>query len=97
MRHSILFLLTASITLTQIGNVQADTITGWRADGTGHYPGAEPVLNWSASENVLWKTPLPNWGNCMPVLVGENGLRGIHLDHRVELRLEAVDLLGADP
>ncbi len=44
---------------------------GWRADGTGIYPKAQPVLEWSAGGNVIWKTALPAWGNGMPVLVGD--------------------------
>jgi len=59
------------MTLIQTGSIQADTISGWRNDGTGYYPEAEPVINWSASESVIWKTPLPDWGNCMPVLVDD--------------------------
>ncbi|MBI2192513.1 MAG: PQQ-like beta-propeller repeat protein [Planctomycetes bacterium] len=44
---------------------------GWRADGTGRYPEANPPLRWSANENVLWKTPMPNWSNASPVLAGD--------------------------
>ncbi len=44
---------------------------GWRTDGSGRYPSANPVLEWSTTENVVWKTPLPDKGNSMPVLVGD--------------------------
>jgi len=44
---------------------------GWRTDGTGIYPSTNPVLKWSADENVIWKTVLPEWGNSMPVLSGD--------------------------
>ena len=44
---------------------------GWRTDGTGRYPEADPPVKWSATENVLWKTPMPSWSNATPVLVGD--------------------------
>jgi hypothetical protein len=44
---------------------------GWRGDGTGRYPGATPAIEWSETKNVVWKTPLPSWGNASPVPVGD--------------------------
>lgn len=44
---------------------------GWRTDGTGRYPDAKPPINWSATEKVVWKTPLPAWSNASPVIVGD--------------------------
>ena len=44
---------------------------GWRHDGTGQYPAAEPAIEWSTSKNVIWKTVLPERGNSMPVIVGD--------------------------
>lgn len=44
---------------------------GWRYDGSGHYPNADPPERWSTTENVLWSTPLPSWGNGSPVVSGE--------------------------
>jgi outer membrane protein assembly factor BamB len=29
---------------------------GWRGDGSGRFPGATPVIEWSATKNVRWKT-----------------------------------------
>jgi outer membrane protein assembly factor BamB len=43
---------------------------GWRADGTGLYPAAEPVAKWSAKRNVLW-TAKVGAGCSSPVLVGK--------------------------
>jgi len=48
-----------------------DEVAGWRTDWTGKYPDADPPTTWSATENVVWKTPMPAWGNATPVLVGE--------------------------
>ncbi|MCG3180252.1 MAG: hypothetical protein BIFFINMI_02610 [Phycisphaerae bacterium] len=44
---------------------------GWRTDGTGRYPDATPATEWSADKNVVWKTPLDNWSNATPVIVGD--------------------------
>lgn len=34
---------------------------GWRNDGSGHYPGATPPLEWSADRNIVWTTKIgPN-------------------------------------
>ena len=44
--------------------------TGWRADGSGRYPDATPPTTWSATENILWKTPLPGQGFGSPIVVG---------------------------
>jgi len=41
---------------------------GWRMDGTGCYSNASPPTEWSATKNVLWSAPLPNWSNASPVL-----------------------------
>jgi outer membrane protein assembly factor BamB len=44
---------------------------GWRTDGTGLYPKAAPQTQWGPATRVLWATPLPQWSNALPVLVGE--------------------------
>ncbi len=50
-----------------------DRPVGWRADGTGQYPSATPVTNWSATENVLWKTEVGT-GYSSPIVVGSRVL-----------------------
>jgi outer membrane protein assembly factor BamB len=47
------------------------SVVGWRTDGTGQYPSADPVTTWSQTANVIWSTPLDNWGNASPVIVGD--------------------------
>jgi outer membrane protein assembly factor BamB len=47
------------------------TAVGWRSNGLGVYPDAQPPVKWSATENVLWKTPLPGKSNASPILVGD--------------------------
>ena len=49
----------------------AQPVVGWRTDGTGRYPDADPPITWSAQENVVWKTPMPDWSNATPVVVGD--------------------------
>jgi outer membrane protein assembly factor BamB len=46
---------------------------GWRGpSGTGVAPaGQKPPLTWSATENVLWKAPVPGRGHSSPTVVGE--------------------------
>src|SRR5687767_1706413 len=42
---------------------------GWRGEnGLGISPETTLPLKWSATENVLWKTPLPERGNSTPVV-----------------------------
>ncbi|MFH1730358.1 MAG: PQQ-binding-like beta-propeller repeat protein [Planctomycetota bacterium] len=48
----------------------AQEAAGWRTDGTGKYPSATPVTEWSTTKNVVWKTKMPSWGNATPVLAG---------------------------
>ncbi len=44
-------------------------VVGWRMDGDGRYPDANPPMSWSTSEGVVWKTSMPAWSNSSPVLV----------------------------
>jgi outer membrane protein assembly factor BamB len=53
------------------GLAAAETTVGWRANGLGVYPDAQPPVKWSATENIIWKTPLPGKSNASPILVGD--------------------------
>src|SRR5688572_1209953 len=44
-----------------------DSWPGWRGNGSGVASGAPPI-EWSASENVRWKTPVPGKGLSSPVI-----------------------------
>ena len=46
---------------------------GWRMDGDGRYPDANPPIHWSPDDNVVWKTVMPAWSNASPVLWAEGG------------------------
>lgn len=42
---------------------------GWRGDGSGRYPTAEPLIRWSAKSDILWKTEVGS-GVSSPIVVG---------------------------
>ncbi len=44
---------------------------GWRMDGTGRYAASDPPTTWSAGQGIVWRTPMPTWGNASPVVVGD--------------------------
>lgn len=46
-------------------------VSGWRSDGTGKFPTATPLTKWSATEGVIWKTPLPKQSNASPTVVND--------------------------
>ena len=43
---------------------------GWRRDGGGVYPDADPPIKWSTESNVRWKAKMPARSNALPVLTG---------------------------
>jgi hypothetical protein len=49
----------------------AEPAVGWRYDGSGRYPAAEPPNGWSAEKNVLWKSSSLGRAISSPVVVGE--------------------------
>ena len=61
------FLLLASF----VQSALAAEPVGWRTDGTGKYPDANPPIHWSLTENVVWATPMPSWSNSTPIIVGD--------------------------
>jgi len=74
---SLLTMACASAAMTLV------SATGWRTDGTGLYPEAKPVLEWSTDKNVVWKTEMPDWGNSMPVLVEDKLFLNVEPDKLV--------------
>jgi len=46
-------------------------VVGWRVDGVGSSPDADPVTDWSDGKDVVWATPMPAPSNAIPILVGE--------------------------
>ena len=50
---------------------RAGNTIGWRTDGSGSYPDAQPPLEWSTTKNVVWCTPMPGYGVSHPVILGQ--------------------------
>lgn len=61
LRNALFIIMTATIC----------SAAGWRTDGKGYYPNATPPTNWSAEENVVWKTKMPSWSNASPTIEGD--------------------------
>ena len=51
---------------------EAQSVRGWRNDGTGRFPQANPPLTWSLEDNILWKTTLPGKSHSSTVLWGDH-------------------------
>ena len=69
----------------------APAVVGWRGDGTGRYPTANPPTEWSLKENgesknILWKTKLPCYSWATPIIVGD----------KIITRSEPYDLICLD-
>jgi len=56
---------------TVAGSADAGPAWGWRGDGTGHFPDADPPTQWGPDTNVVWKTALPGPSNASPIIVGD--------------------------
>ncbi len=59
------------LVMLPLAAVSADDVVGWRTDGTGHYPHAEPPTEWSKEEGVVWRTPLPGKSHSAPIVLGD--------------------------
>jgi outer membrane protein assembly factor BamB len=57
--------------LTFLAPTLAQETVGWRTDGTGRYPKAEPPIHWGVDKNVVWKSKMPSFSVAMPVIVGD--------------------------
>lgn len=66
MTRIILFILAFSVS----GSAMSQSPLGFRTDGTGRYPDANPPLHWGKDKNVVWKIDLPK-SNAIPVILGE--------------------------
>lgn len=61
---------TAAVLLIATSLASAEP-TGWRGNGSSYFPDAQPPLEWSPENNVLWKLKLPGGGYASPVLCDE--------------------------
>ena len=66
MTRIILFALLFSVS----GSATSQSPLGFRTDGTGRYPDANPPLHWGQDKNVVWKIELAK-SNAIPVILGQ--------------------------
>ena len=60
----------AILTLTVVAAASATPPVGWRNDGTGKFPAANPPISWAADRNIIWRTETPGRSLASPVVVG---------------------------
>ena len=64
-------LLTVAVGLTAISGLSADDWPGFRGlEKDGRCDSATGPLNWSSSQNVVWKTAIPGRGHSSPIISG---------------------------
>lgn len=65
-----LFLAVTVLLLGSQATFAAEPWPAWRRDGTGVSNEKNLPLEWSETENVVWRTPLPGEGNSSPIIWG---------------------------
>ena len=63
------WILTCAIIL--LPAIAGAEVIGWRTDGTGRYPDANPPREWSSEKNVVWKTALPGSSGASPAVLSD--------------------------
>lgn len=66
MGHPRLLLLALAVTASTLGQ----SPLGFRTDGTGRYPDADPPLRWGKDRNVVWHIALTQ-SNAIPIILGD--------------------------
>ena len=70
---NIKYLLGVFVVLTAISGLSADDWRGFRGlEKEGRCDSATGPLNWSSSQNVVWKTAIPGRGHSSPILSGND-------------------------
>lgn len=62
------FLLWATLALLGITNLHAANWPAWRYDGNGISPELSAPIQWDRTNNVRWRTDLPEPGNSSPIV-----------------------------
>jgi len=65
------FVLICMVSVFGVSVGMAQEVVGWRTDGSGGYPAANPPTEWSKEKNIVWATEMPSWSNSTPVIVGD--------------------------
>ena len=63
--------LWATVCLVAFALVASAETVGWRGDGTGRFPNADPPTEWAKDKNIVWATKMPSWSNATPIIVGD--------------------------
>jgi outer membrane protein assembly factor BamB len=67
MRITRYLLMLVSFAALPLLSIAADQRGGWRING--YYPNTQPAISWSPEKNVIWKTPLAESSNSLPVML----------------------------
>jgi outer membrane protein assembly factor BamB len=64
------------VAIAAMSSPAAEQVVGWRGDGTGRYPEANPPTTWSRTEkgekkNIAWEVKLPCYSWSTPIIVGD--------------------------
>ncbi len=71
-RHDLLWILSALCGLFACTAAHADDWPRFRGpNGTGVSADKDVPVKWTATENILWKTPIPGRGNSSPIVWGD--------------------------
>jgi hypothetical protein len=58
------------LTVTLVAATSAAPPVGWRNDGSGKFPAANPPINWATDRNIVWRIETPGRSLASPVVVG---------------------------
>ncbi len=69
-------ILAVVLSMASMAHAEGGKVVGWRGDGTGRYPDANPPTVWyqkenGESKNILWKTKLLCYSWSTPIFVGD--------------------------
>ncbi len=73
----------------------ATEVVGWRADGSGRFPAAQPPLSWSAEAGIVWSTPMSAFSNSTPILLGNRLFVAAEVDQLLCLDADSGEILWA--
>jgi outer membrane protein assembly factor BamB len=61
---------TILLTVTLVAATSAAPPVGWRNDGSGKFPAANPPISWATDRNIVWRIETPGRSLASPVVVG---------------------------
>ncbi|MCL2304297.1 MAG: PQQ-binding-like beta-propeller repeat protein [Planctomycetaceae bacterium] len=87
------FILSLSFCVAFASSLLAADWSNWRGPTWSGNAVGELPTHWSETEGILWKTPLPPWGNSSPIVVGDSIFLTTQIDddQLVLIRLNKAD------